>query len=170
MNELLINGIYNNCLETFLTGIDSNREELSVAYKKYLVEMYAETIDETDDINQTIAIFSSIEKKRWSSKSVNEKISMVVNDDALNRLREISSIAQKHAERKLGHLLHGSNYIPTLSEEEKDRYVKEMVELSSKVLPQNQNIATMLLSEGSIDFDYATNLTDDMSLRVSHLK
>ncbi len=170
MNEVLINSIYNNCIKDFLIGIDTNQDELSIAYKKYLLEVYGDTLEANDDINVVITIYTNIERKKWKNKTLNEKLSIVINDDSLNKLRELSGIAQKHAERKLGFMLSGTNYTPSISEEDVKKYIQDMKEYHSKVLPQNINVANIYLSEGILDFEYAINLTENLSLRVSHLK
>ena len=171
MNELLINGIYKNMIKTIIEGInDSDVKSIMVAYKNYLYENYADTLDNSDDIKQIIVIYSNIERKKWQKKSEREKKSILLKDENLIKLQEISDIAYKHASRKIGCIISGMEYIPSISEEQIISYTNEMKRLFELVKDFNKTTARMYLSEGIIDFEYSLNKTENMSLRTARLK
>ena len=49
-------------------------------------------------------------------------------------------------------------------------YIEEMQNLFEHVEPFNINIARNYLSEGILDFQFAMNLSEDMSLRTGRMK
>ncbi len=171
MNEKLINGIFNNIIGFVLDGIkEEDKELVSVSYKEYLFENYADTLDADDDVNEIIAIYSNIEYKKWQKKDELSKKKILLKDQSLSKLREISNIAYKHASRKLGNVLTENEYIPALSEEQVAAYVSEMHKLYESVKDFNKPTAQMYLSEGITDFEYVLNKTENMSLRTARLK
>lgn len=171
MNERLINVIYNNVIKTVIEGIQENDiNSIMVSYKTYLFENYADTLDDSDDVNQIITIYSNIERKKWQKKSEVEKKSILLKDENLTKLQEISNIAYKHASRKIGCIISGIEYIPSISEEQIITYIEEMEKLFELVKDFNKSTAKMYLSEGIIDFEYSLNKTENMSFRTSRLK
>lgn len=171
MNEQLITGIYNNCINKVLEGVnEAVHEKLSIAYKKYLVDEYADTLDPDDDVNMIINIYTKMELKKWEGKTLQNKLSTMINDYNLEQLGKISEIGFKHAQRKLGAILLGEEYQPDLTEEQVNNYISQMKELYEKVEPYNLNIANTYLSEGVLDFNYAINKTDDVSLRINRMR
>ena len=171
MNEQLINSIYNNMISVVLEGINEElKQQLSVSYKQYLFDNYADTLDPDDDINQVIDIYTKMERKKWQDKTPEEKMRIIMRDEQLEKLREISNIGYKHAQRKLGYIISGQEYTPDLTREQIISYIKEMQKLASSVQPYNIREAQMYLGEGSMDFNYSGNLTENMSLRIGRMK
>lgn len=171
MNEILINGIYNNMIKIVLEGINENDiKSLMISYKNYLYENYADTLADSDDVKQIITIYSNIEAKKWQKKSEREKKSILLKDESFLKLQEISNIAYKHASKKIGCILSGIEYIPSITEEQIIAYTNEMTRLFELVKDFNKSTARMYLSEGIIDFEYSLNKTENMSLRTARLK
>ena len=171
MNEQLINGIYNNCLSLVLMNTDESlHEKLSVAYKKYLVYNYADTLEPDEDINLAISIYTKMEQRKWVDQTLQDKLSILIDDENLDKLRKISGIGQKHAERKLASIMTGHEYTPDLTQEQVEGYIHQMEELHDKVRPYNLNQADMYLSEGILDFNFSMNKDERMSFRLSRLK
>ena len=170
MNERLINGIYNNSINSVLKDIEETEKEILMAsYKRYLVDSYADTLDEDDNIEQVIALYSVMEIKKWNKKSPDEKKSLLIQDENYKKLYELSNIGYKHANRKILLLQTHQEYIPSINEEQARKYIQEMEELYEGVKDYNKKMAGIYLSEGTMDFLYATQLTDNMSLRIGRM-
>lgn len=170
MNEQLIEGILKNVKETFLDGVDETiQEKMLIAYKKYLMDTYASTIDEKDDIEQIIRIYTKMEIKKWQGKNTTQKLAAIMPDENLDKLKEISNIGYRKAQRKVGFMISEQDYFPDIKEEEVNEYIKQMKELAEQVRPYNINIAQTYLSEGIADFQFAANLTNDRSLRIGRM-
>ena len=171
MREQFINGIYNNCIDMVLENFDeSMRKNISLAYKRFLLNKYKITLKPEDDIKRIINIFTKIEIKRWKEKTLDEKLSILFEDEFLNKLREISNIGFEYAQRKLDFNIFNQEYTPEISPEQADDYINKMEELFEKVQPYNKDEATMYLSEGTVDFKYASNTTEYMSLRTAQMR
>lgn len=171
MTEQLINGIYNNCINTVLENIDESlREKISLEYKKHLLNDYEDILEPDDDINMMISICTQMEIKRWQKKTADEKLSILFEDKFFNKLIEISNIGFKHAQRKIGYLISNKEYNPDISQEQADDYINKMNDLFEQVQPYNKDEATIYLSEGTLDFGYASNMTDNMSLRAARMR
>ncbi len=171
MIEKIINGIMDNSKEAFLEDVDpSIHEKMLIAYKHYLMETYASTIDPKDNPDQIIRIYSKMEIKKWKGQSLTQKLSRIIKDDNLEKLMEVSEIGYKLAQRKMGFLLSETEHNPDISEEEAQAYIGEMKQLAEQVRPFNIYIAQEALSEGILDFQFAANLTEDKSIRTARLK
>ena len=171
MNEQLINGIYSNMINTVLEGVDEpSKQQLSVAYKQYLFDNYADTLEPDDILSQVIEIYTRMEKKKWEKVPAEEKQRRIMIDTNFRKLVEISEIGFKHAQRKLGFILSGQEYTPDITREQIISYIKQMKELASQVLPYNAREANMYLGEGILDFNYSGNLNENMSLRTGRIK
>lgn len=171
MDKKLIDGIYKNTIACLLDGVNlENQQELIIAYKTYLFDMYASTLEPQDDINQVINIYSMMENKKWKNKTLEQKLSQIIRDKNLEKLREISNVGYKHAQRKLGCILSNIEYIPQITEEDIKKYIMEMQKLRKDVQKYNDLLADMYLSEGTLDFEYAMNLTENLSMRIGRMK
>lgn len=171
MKEKIIEEILSNAKDTFLEGIDPEiHEKMLIAYKHYLLEEYGGIIDSKDDKEQLVRICTKLEKQKWPGQSMSQKMARIIKDENLDKIREISGIAYKKAQRKIGFLLSGDEYIPDISAEQVNEYIKQLEELLDKVKPFNIYVAQTAVSEGILDFQYAANLTEDKSLRVGRIK
>ena len=171
MKEKVVERILGETKETFLEGVDSSiHEKILLAYKNYLMETYANILREDDNLEQVIRIWSHMEKRKWVGKNTSYKLSMIIKDDNLDKLREISGIGYKLAQKKMGFVLSDTQYTPELSKEQMNAYIEEMQNLFEHVEPFNINIARNYLSEGILDFQFAMNLSEDKSLRTCRMK
>lgn len=171
MKEKVVERILGETKEIFLEGVDpSIHEKMLLAYKNYLMETYANILREDDNLEQVIRIWSHMEKRKWVGKNTSYKLSMIIKDENLDKLRRISGIGYNLAQKKMGFVLSDTQYTPELSKEQMNAYIEEMQNLFEHVEPFNINIARNYLSEGILDFQFAMNLTEDMSLRTGRMK
>ena len=163
--------ILNNTKDLILKDIDlTEKEEILNGYKKYLIIHYAETFEEIEEKDAAVKVFSDVEIKNWINSSKEEKERLLIEDKSLDNLRYLSSVAQKYAISRLTKEMNQEEYIPEISEEKANELIIQMESESKLVRPFNQNIASTLLSEGTVDAMYSAKLTDNMSFRTSHLK
>ncbi len=172
MNEQLINEIYNNVIKLIIRDITNEEEKntMMVSYKEYLYDNYADTLDEGDNLEEVIALYSTIEIKKWVKKDIKEKQSLLLKDENFKRIQELSNIAYKHATRKIGCLISGQEYYTSLTESQITEYINEMNSLFEMVKECNKPTAKLYVSEGIQDLLYSGQLSNDMSLRVARLK
>lgn len=171
MEQQFLENLYNGTINTFLQGFsDTEKQELLSSYKQYIIDNYTNVLEPDDDVNKVTQLFIDIENKKWLKKTQEEKKIIVVRDQSLDHLQYLSQTAFKYAQVRLGKELTGNSFIPEITEEQAKKYLKEMEECIEKIQPHNLKIARTYLSEGSIDFLYAANLTNNMSLRVGRMK
>lgn len=171
MDDRLINGIFEQTKDLILDGIDENdKTQFLVDYKKYLIDSYAGTLDEGDDLEKVIKIYVKMEQKKWSNVNINKKLSTIVPDEALRKLGKLSELGYKHAQKRMTHLINNMEYNDKLSIDQAKSYINEMEKLSKQVKPYNVNLANNYLSEGTLDFMFASEMTNDMSLRTARMR
>lgn len=171
MEQQFLENLYNGTLSTFLIGF-SEEEKTSIlsSYKQYIIDSYSNVLEPGDDVSKVTQIFIDLENKKWKNKTKEEKQIIVIRDQYLDHLQYLSNTAFKYAETRLGIELTGKEYVPVISQEQAEKYLQEMENCIEKIQPHNLKIARNYISEGTTDFMYAANLTNNMSLRTSRLK
>ena len=163
--------IFNNTKDIILKDFDVvEQQEVIDGYKKYLDVHYKETFDEIDEKEEAVKIFSDVEKNNWINSKKDEKQRLLIEDKVLDKVRNLSALAQKYAVNRLECELNNQEYVSTISEDDVNNYINQMEELVELVRPFNVNIAKELLSEASVDFMYGANLTNNTSLRVGRMR
>ena len=160
--EELINRLYEENLPVVLDGIqDEYKEEVKVNYKKDLEDRFLEDYKDFKELDKLYEILSRAEGNSWKNSDVNYKLYLLINDDALNKLSDLSSYgATKAIERQ--------NNDTLISEEDANKDIKEMEKLLDEVKPFNKELAEELFSDGKLDYLNASNQTEYHSLRTSH--
>lgn len=159
MNDL-IKSIYDATIDVIIKDFEQDeRDEVISAYRDYLVDMYSD-FKKSDGTRKFLIM---VETNRWSKMNKIDKQRFLLRDAALDTIESISSLAFESAKARLD----GEHV--NLTKEQADDYIKKMKESFAKIRPFNSNVAQMSLSESSVDFAYACNLTDDMSFRISHI-
>lgn len=171
MDNQFFSMIYNGTIKTLISDFSEKEiPEVLQSYQLYIIENYSNVLEPTDNVEKVAKLFIEIENKKWKNKTKEEKQILIMKDPALENLRYLSGIAQKYAQNRLGNELSSGTFIAELSEEQAQNYIKNLEEYTSQVKPYNSLIAQTYLSEGIIDFLYASKLSDNMSLRVGRLK
>jgi len=169
MLDKLVDGIYNNCIETIISKLDSYQEQARIEYRNYLYRAY-KLVQINNNLEIMIDICSDMELGKWNRATSDSILSGIIEDQNLNNIMQISSIAYKHAQRKMVAVLNNQEYIPELTEEQVKRYIEEMEKYKEQVYPFNTTRAEMFLSEGILDLKYSVNLIEETSLRVGRLR
>ena len=172
-NEKMISEIYNKTINDILIGIDDKyKEELSLAYMEYLKKNYL-NFDmslgnkKPEDL---VRIFSNLESSKWGDTHGDAKLSEMLSDPAFENIKYISNTGYKYAESRINKKFGNSTDIPPVIDVEK---AQESIEMLNKYYEQvrdfNKTIATYYVSEGSIDFQFASGMTENMSMRIGRL-
>lgn len=148
--------IYENTVDKFLENFPASEvESIRNMYLSYLIRTYSRL--ELND--RTIEYYSNLEVIKWKDYNIDGKMSIISEDKNLDELVKLSMEGQHFADqfRKDGTML---------DKKIANEKIKLMDELLNKVLEFNKKLATYYYSEGTLDFSYASGLTDLMSLRT----
>ncbi len=157
----IIDRVYSEMINLVLEGFEESEvDQIKKLYYDFLVKKYTEIIKRDSNSERNIKVMSVMEKSYWSDKSKDYKLSILIKDEFLNQLCDLSMLAYKRAvERK------GSDKL-TVTREEAEQSINKMNELFKKVQPFNNAIGYSYLSEGIEDFNYACGNSEEHSLRV----
>lgn len=165
INGDLIRYIYNETIVDVLNGFNEfEHEEVRNAYKTYLINNY-DSIKSSKNLEKLKAFYLKLEKARWNSKTKEDKQRLLIEDDYLNRLGYLSDVALQYAKLRLN----DEQDKIDINVEQVRKFIEEMSVCANMVKDFNKSIATIYLSEGSMDFNYAVGLTDNTSLRVGRM-
>lgn len=170
--KLLITSIYNNTINVLLEGIsDENKKELIYGYKEYLVRVYRNYYNSKYPVTELIKLFSNLEISKWKNATPDERMIYFLKDQALDEVRRISYDGYKYALKRISTVHPGGNQTEspiTLDVMTANKSIEMLKEYLPKIRSFNKNIAIQYVSEGSIDFLYASGQTDCLSFRTSH--
>ena len=91
------------------------------------------------------------------------KKNILIKDSALNKIIDLSSFAFKCAEDRLVNNIF-------ITKQLCDECILKFNDLYNDVKSFNKNLAMWYVSQATVDLTYASNQTDGMSDRVSHIK
>lgn len=169
--EYLINEIYNKTIDVVLNNTKSkNKQILQKGYKQYLINNYGyidlnEAPYNNRPINELIDTYSKLEITGWKDTLEDEKISHFIPDEAYDEIYKISSTAYNYAEQRV--IEQDSNYKSKITMEEVNKIIEKLGSLQEKLQDFNKERAKTLISETIMELLYASNQTDDMSLRLA---
>lgn len=152
--------IYENTIDMFLKSFPNTEfETIRKMYLSYLIRTYSRL--GLDD--RSVEYYSDLEVIKWKDYNIDGKMSIISEDKNLDELVKLSMEGQHFADqyRKDGIML---------DKKIANERIKLMAELLNKVLDFNKNLGTYYYSEGTLDFSYASGLTDLMSLRTGRSK
>ena len=159
-NNIKIKEIYNNTVDLFIKNIpDDKKEYMKNMYLSYLIREYSKHVLTSEDVDY----YSSLEIIRWKNFSMEGKLSVVSEDENLDKLINLSLEGCQAAEKFVREGVQ-------ISKEYANDKLEEMNLLYENVKEFNKDLATFYYSEGSLDFSYASGLTDLMSLRTGRIK
>ncbi len=170
--EELINKIFNNTISNVLLNIDEKYiEEITIAYKDYLNRLYSNFDDKglTDD--KLEEVFTKLENSAWTISNQGTKLSILLKDEAFNSIKSISNAGYKYALQMLENKSNSNNkeVLPVISKEISDKNINMMTELLSNVREFNVELANNIVSEGIVDYKFASGQTKYMSLRIGRI-
>lgn len=164
--EEIINQIYQSMLNTILHGVsEDDKEEISNNYLLYLHNRYDKNTVTKDNKSELLNALLKREKIIWGYRSFYTKINMLKKDNAFSTISKLSNDAFKLAVRRL----ENPDTFP-ISEEDAKKNIDEMIANLDNVSKYNSTIASELVSEGILDYYYASSDTNDTSLRLHSYK
>lgn len=134
--------------------------EILESYHKMLQRRYSE-IDvrlKLHDYEKIFKIICDMEYREWSKLSPNMKKSLLIFDLALNKIIDISNTGSGHAVDRIEKGI-------LISAEYADEKIREMKSHEADVREENRIVAQNYISEGTVDFMYASGRTEYMSFR-----
>ena len=175
-NKKLILEIYNKTINDILIGIDGKyKEELCLAYIEYLKKKYLNFDLDLGNKKpeELISLFVDLEKSKWKDTNVDAKLSELLSDSAFENIKHISNTGYKYAKSMLDKKFESGVEMllqPVITEEKAQQSIEMLNTYYEQVRDFNKKIATYYVSEGSIDFQYASGITENMSLRIGRIK
>ncbi len=174
-NEKMVEEIYNKTINDVLNGIDYKySDELCLAYKGYLKNNYLNfDLSIGGKKPEELAIlFADLEKSKWHDLDSDAKLSELLSDPAFDNIKYISNTGFKYAESMLSKKFEtGAEIIvqPVIEKEKALESIEMLNRCYEQVRDFNKDIANYYVSEGIIDFQYASGITENMSLRIGGL-
>lgn len=152
----LINMISNNFEE-------SDKREIQVEYMKILNNRYSELAINTTEYEKLYEKLFKLEYNEWSNLSLDMKKHVLLKDSALDEIINIASAAFNFAKERL-------NKNILISTEIAEQYISRLSELYDSVKDYNKQLANWHISEGTLDLKYSSGQTENMSMRIGHIK
>ena len=171
-NELLIKKVFDRMAIMIISNVDDNyRNELLDAYKDYLIECYYDYNYAEKDNEKYVNTIIELETSKWKNEKQNAKLVLLLKDDVLEEIREISNNGYNYAINKLNSISMNNNEIlfEELDKTTADKNIALLQELLPKVREFNSGLAASLVSEGILDFEYASGNSNHTSLRIGRL-
>ena len=152
--------IYKNTINDFLSNIDEEKKGmLQKMYLMYLIRKYLNKNLSEKMVN----FYIKKEKISWKDFSYDGKLALVTEDKYFEMLQKLSLEGMRVATKYVND---GTVYDVL----EANKKIKELEYLKTKVNDFNKKQAELECSEGILDFSYAAQLTDLMSLRTGRYK
>ena len=159
----LVDELYKNTVDIVLDGFEG--EDIEIVRKKYyenLKEQYSGLDEYIKDYDRTYARFFEFESSEWKEKTLEEKKRTFIEDVAMNRIIDISSIAFESAKARL-------NENKLLPKELAEELIDKLVASKQSVMEFNRELSEWHLSETYMDLMYSSGMTDNMSRRIGHM-
>ncbi len=169
-NSELINKIFDNTISSVMKDIDEKyREEVIIEYKDYLNGLYSNFDRKGLTQEKLEEVFTKLEKSVWESSNVKTKLSRLLKDDVFSRIRSISNTGYEYAMHMLENKNKSNDALPVITEEVCNKSISMMSELLPKVREFNVESAKMYVSEGTLDYIYASENTEFYSFRIGKM-
>lgn len=160
MKDKIIAKIFENNINIVSADVPNDlKKEFAEAYYKYLVEVYLD-----DDLKETdIPNIIKFDLLNWSHTDYELKLSQLLGDITYKELSEISYKGLNLAKKRMND---NENNNPTIDTTSANNYIKILEDNLSKVRFFNSERAKIIVSEGIMDFLYASGQTENTSLRI----
>ncbi len=163
-NEKIIQEIFDQIVPFVLKDIPLEYiDEVKKGFYNYLTIKYAFKDFEENKL-ETIKLVIKLEQMEWERASNVYKLRLFVKDNSYEKICNLSLEAFEQAQKK------NNNLVNVLSSLEAETKINELTNGLSHVCFFNYDLAKELISEGILDYLYASRDTDVMSLRLSHAK
>lgn len=175
-NEKLIIVVYNNTINSVLYKIDEKyKSEVKLAYMNYLMKLYSNFNFDLyrRSLEEKISIISNLQKFKWQYLNTDIKLSILLDDSAFENLKRISNKGFELAKLMLAKNLSLDDKTllqPVISEKEAQENIEKLNIYYNQVRVFNKNLSSQYVSEGSLDLQYASGITENMSLRIGQIK
>lgn len=166
MNSIndVIQKLYYNLINVISNDFEeSDKKEIQVEYMKILNNRYSELLFNTTEYEKLYEKLFKIEYNEWSNLSLDMKKHILLKDSALDEIINITSEAFKFAKERL-------NKNTLISTEIAEQYISRLSELYDSVKDYNKQLANWHISEGTLDLKYSSGQTENMSMRIGHIK
>ena len=158
----VINKVFDKMVVTICSGIDENDcPTIKEEYKNLLHRRYSDSdvMLKINDYDRLFKIIYSIEYKEWVNHSPNIKKGLLIQDEALNQIMDISNTGFNLALKKFN-----DNTLESVKNVNEE--IEKMNKLYDQVRDENKWNAEKYISEGTVDFLYASGQSEAMSLRM----
>lgn len=160
MKTTFINQLYNETIKQVLKGVPYlYQREVKINYKNNLIEKYEDLTIDKSNVNEKLNKFIQFELSYWNNLSIDMKLSHFVKDKAYEEIIFISILGLQLAQKKQDENIAFDQKMATA-------YVERMNELLRIVKYFNKESAKMYFFEGILDFQYASGLTEEKSIRM----
>ncbi len=162
MSELS-NKIYNDTYSNLINGVDEKYiKEISNGYHEYLDIRFKDySVDDAD-------VFIELMNKKLLRNDPNIRLSMFVKDSEYEKIACISQEGLNKACLYAENLLSRNDSNPLINKDELVKVNTSLRSSLSKVKEFNKEAAKQLISEGVLDYEFASGNIDFMSFRLSH--
>ena len=157
----MIDKIYDNVIDYVIENVPEEYvEEVKKAYHEHLVKIYSSFV--TEDNEKLTNHYISLEKAKYGN--VNDVLMRFVNDEHLNTITKIANTVRNDAIGRVNGKEIDIDYIKKSSE-----YIESLNDNLPLVKEFNKKYAEQLISDAMLDINYASGISDDVSLPVSHI-
>ena len=159
--QYVINQVYQRTFNVVVDGFDENEKLMaSNEYLKNLKNKYLDLGPITEKYFERILM---LEYNEWKELSLNIRKQMLLKDNALEEIINLTGEGQKWAQERVD-----NNTL--ISGEIAEKYINRIEELLPLVQEYNKQLAGWYISEGIMDLIYASGQTDNTSFRIGRYK
>lgn len=158
----VIKNVYEKMISIVCMGIDEKDHPLiREEYQNLLVERYKESDSRLKNIDydKLYKVIYNIEYKRWNNLSPMIKKNLLINDTVLDEVICLSNLGFECARKRLE-----ENVVVEV--DYANNMINKMNEMCEKVRDENKYTAERYVSEGTVDFLFASGQVDGMSMRM----
>ncbi len=162
MSELS-NKIYNDTYNNLINGVEEKFiKEISNGYHEYLDSRYKDYSAEDADV------FIELMNKKLLRNNPNNRLSMFVKDSEYEKIAYISQEGFNKACLYAENIISKNGSSPVVNKDELEKVNVSLRISLSKVKEFNRESAKQLISDGVLDYEFASGNIDFMSFRLSH--
>ena len=160
-----INTTYEILINSILNGVpDIDKEEVSNNYLNYLFSRYSDLTISEENEKKYLELIIEREKRMWENRDLIYKLQKLKKDKSYDIISEISEQGFMLAYSRL----QGNGN--TITKEEAEKKIDILISEVDKVFDYNLEDAKMLVSEGIIDYKFASGNDALMSFRLHDME
>lgn len=169
-NENLIKKIFDKTILTVLSNISDNyHDEVIRTYNNYLIKHYEKYNSSNSNI---INAFVELEISKWKDIDESAKLSLLLDDKAMDKIREIASLGFDYAKKRFEYERNNFNNESIISIDVKkaNENIDELNNLIKEVREFNSVVASKIVTDAIMDFQYACGENVVASANIAHLR